>query len=129
MNTEALFALKKPVLWFSMAYAMLAIVGVLSLVPVPDVGVEGSDKLMHFSTYFLLSAGFTTLVRFNRSLLLIFIGLISYGVLLEFLQSLTGYRYMESYDMLANSAGVVCGLLVRFSSVPLWFRQKELQYF
>ncbi len=112
-----------------MAYAMLAIVGVLSLVPVPDVGVEGSDKLMHFSTYFLLSAGFTTLVRFNRSLLLIFIGLISYGVLLEFLQSLTGYRYMESYDMLANSAGVVCGLLVRFSSVPLWFRQKELQYF
>ncbi len=87
MQTKILAELKNPRLWFSMAYAMLAIVGVLSLVPAPNVGIEGSDKLMHFSTYFVLSVFFTVLVRFNRSLVLIAGGLISYGVLLEFLQS------------------------------------------
>jgi len=102
-------------------------VGVLSLIPAPDIDV--SDKSMHFVTYFFLSAGFTTLVRFNRSLVFVVVGLISYGILLEFLQGMTGYRLMETYDMLANSAGVVCGLIVRFSFLPEWFRKIELQLF
>lgn len=115
-----------------MAYAILAIVGVLSLIPVPDIAdidVKGSDKLIHFLVYFLLSAFFTVLVRFNRSLILIAAGLISYGILLEYLQSLTGYRMMEGYDILANSAGVICGLLVRAGTIPLRFRQIESNYF
>ena len=105
---------------------MLAIVGVLSLIPAPDIGV--SDKSMHFVTYFSLSAGFSLLVRLNRNLIFIAFGLISYGILLEFLQGMTGYRFMETYDMLANSAGVVCGLIVRFSSLPEWFRKIEFNF-
>ncbi|MCK4708451.1 MAG: VanZ family protein, partial [Gammaproteobacteria bacterium] len=115
---QALSALKNPRLWFSMAYALLAIVGVLSLVPAPEIDIEGSDKLMHFLTYFVLSACFTTLVRYNRSLIFIAVGLVAYGVLLEFLQGLTGYRFMEVYDVLANSIGVITGLSVRFSAIP-----------
>ena len=121
--------LKSPRLWFSMAYAMLAMVGVLSLIPSPDIGVEGSDKVIHFLTYFILSAGFTTLVRYRRNLMFVAAGLIGYGILLEFLQGLTGYRFMEGYDMLANSAGVICGLLIRFTAIPEWFRKIELLIF
>ena len=110
-----------------MAYAVLALVAVLSLIPSPDIGAN--DKFMHYLTYFILSAGFTTLVRHNRSLILIAVGLIGYGILLEFLQGMTGYRYMEVYDMLANSIGVLCGLLVRLSAIPCWFRRVELHFY
>ncbi len=127
MQTKPLTDLKKPRLWFSIAYVVLALVGVFSLIPSPDIGV--SDKSLHFITYFMLSAGFSTLVRFNRSMILVIVGLIGYGILLEFLQGMTEYRFMESYDMLANSAGVICGLIVRLSFVPEWFRKIELQLF
>ena len=35
--------------------------------------------------------------------------LIALGVSMEFLQRMTGYRYFEYIDMLANSAGVLLG--------------------
>lgn len=108
---------------------MLALVGVLSLLPAPEIDIEGSDKIMHLATYFILSAAFSTLVRHHKSILFIAIGLTGYGILLEFLQGLTGYRYMEVNDVLANTAGVLCGLLVRFSSVPHWFRNFEQRLF
>jgi len=127
LGIEPLTDLKKPRLWFSIAYVVLALVGVFSLIPSPDIGV--SDKSLHFITYFMLSAGFSTLVRFNRSMMLVVIGLIGYGVLLEFLQGMTEYRFMETYDMLANSAGVLCGLVVRLSFLPEWFRKIELLLF
>jgi len=102
---------------------MLAIVGVLSLIPSPDIG--GSDKFMHFITYFILSAIFTILVRFNRSLLWVAVGLIGYGIFLEYLQGMTGYRFLDNFDMLANSVGVMGGLLLRATPAPLWFRRAE----
>ena len=110
-----------------MAYAMLGLVALFSLLPSPDIGT--SDKVLHFTTYCSLSAGFTTLVRFNHQLLWVAVGLILYGILIEFLQNLTGYRYMEVADMLANSAGVFCGLLFRLTPVPVWFRQFENRLF
>jgi len=106
---------------------MLGIVAVLSLIPVPDVGV--SDKLMHFVTYAGLSAGFSTLVQHNRQLVYVAVGLIVYGIALEFLQGLTSYRYMEVYDMLANSTGVMTGLMIRLSPAASWFRRFEAKLF
>lgn len=103
---------------------MLAIVALASLLPAPEMGT--SDKLLHFLTYGVLSAVFSTLVCRRRSLLLVVPGLIMFGILLEFLQGMTGYRSMDIYDMLANSCGVIIGLLIRFSPVPIWFRQLEL---
>jgi VanZ family protein len=111
-----------------MAYAMLALVALLSLLPSPpDMG--GNDKVLHFLTYFALSAGFTTLVNPNYKLLWVATGLILYGILIEFLQGLTGYRYLEIADMLANSSGVFCGLLLRLTAVPVWFRRLEMRFF
>ena len=111
-------------LWFSLAYAMLAIVAIASLMPAPDIGT--SDKLLHFLTYGVMSAVFVTLVSRQRSLFLVVPGLILFGVVLEFLQGMTGYRSMEALDMLANGTGVMIGLMVRFSPIPVWFRRLEL---
>lgn len=106
---------------------MLALVGVLSLIPSPNIGA--SDKLIHFITYAGLSIGFTTLVQQRQKLIFVVAGLISYGILLEYLQGLTGYRDMDVLDMLANSAGVTGGLLIRLTPVPELFRTIEHKLF
>ena len=107
---------------------MLIIVGVLSLIPAPDMDIEGSDKIMHLLSYFVLSASFSVLIRYYRNLVVMAVGLIAYGILLEYLQSLTGYRYMEVYDALANNVGVIAGLLIRLTMIPEWFRRIEKKY-
>ena len=112
---------------YLLAFAMLVMVVVLSLVPAPQL-VAGSDKLIHFVVYLGLSAGFSILVCRNRSLYLVGAGLIVYGISIEWLQGLTGYRYFEYQDILANSAGVLVGLLIRMSPIPLWVRQLEQRW-
>ena len=120
--------LKHPRLWFALGYAMLALVAYVSLIPV-TIDVADSDKLLHLVTYFLLSAFFTTLVQNARRLWRVVPGLILFGVLIEILQGLTGYRYLEIMDMLANSLGVLVGVLVRLTPVPVWFRRLESRLF
>lgn len=112
-------------LWFSMAYIMLAVVAIVSLMPAPDL-MGTSDKLLHLLTYAFMSAVFSTLVCRNMSLFKVVPGLILFGIVLEFLQGMTGYRYLEVNDMLANSVGVFAGLLVRLTPIPRWFRQLEV---
>jgi len=107
-------ALQLPRLWFTLAYALTLTVGVLSLIPAPDPGV--SDKVVHFLTYAILSAGFSLIVEARKSLWLILFGLICYGLLLEWLQGLTGYRMEDMSDALANSLGVITGLGFYFFS-------------
>ncbi len=123
LKDQGLTELANPRFWFGMAYAMLILVGIMSLVPAPEIDIKESDKLMHFFTYFILSAFFTALTRFNRNLIFVAVGLIGYGILLEFFQGMTTYRFMEIYDMLANSAGVICGISIRLTLIPEWLRK------
>lgn len=41
----------------------------------------------------------------------LFVGLLCYGVLIEILQLLTGYRFMEFWDVVANTSGLGLGCL------------------
>ena len=114
MIKDAPFELHLRSLWFSLAYVQLLVVAVLSLTPaVPNVG--GSDKLGHFLAYAVLSIAFSLIIRQRKSLWRILFGLIAFGILMEYLQGLTGYRYADPEDALANSIGVVFGLLFHFS--------------
>lgn len=65
------------------------------------------DKIIHFSGYFTLSA---TFVLALRPLLFVpgLLGLITMGVVIEFLQKHTG-RSFDVTDMMANTLGVVIG--------------------
>ena len=71
----------------------------------------GADKIIHFSTYALLYI--SAWLAFPGALLnwVLHGSLLAYGLLIEGLQSLTGYRSAELGDMLANAAGLGLGCL------------------
>ena len=96
-------------LWYGCGVAMLLAVAVVSLIPAPDIGV--SDKLSHLLTYTLLSGWFCLLARQRTALACSMVALIAYGMMIEWLQSLTGYRYAEWGDVIANGAGCLLGTL------------------
>jgi VanZ family protein len=88
---------------------MLFAVAFVSLMPAPDLGV--GDKLSHLLTYTLLSGWFCLLARHRVALACSIGGLIAYGMMIEWLQGLTGYRYAEWGDVIANGAGCLLGAL------------------
>ena len=97
-------------LWYALGAMLLLAVMVASLIPMPDdVGI--SDKTGHLIVYLVLSGWFSLLAR-NRFILgMSLLGLVLYGMLIELLQGLTGYRFAEWGDVVANSLGCALGAL------------------
>ena len=94
-------------LWYGLGFLLLLAVMVASLLPAPDIGV--GDKSSHLLVYFVLS-GWFSLIAANRTILVYsLVGLVLFGILIEGLQGLTGYRYAEWGDVLANSLGCLLG--------------------
>lgn len=116
--------LKLPKFWFGLAFIGLLVLAVVSLIPAPDLG--GNDKIGHFFSYAILSAYLSLLVVQRKSLWRILFGLIAYGLLLEFMQSLTDYRSGDFADAVANSLGVITGLAFYFSPLRRLLRKLDL---
>jgi len=106
--------LERNALWL----AILATLGVaiLSLGALPKLNIgldlKSSDKYLHFIAYFTLCLlwFFALRDRLHRYVfrVLVPLGLILYGIILEGLQGgLTTYRTADIYDALANTAGVL----------------------
>ncbi len=88
---------------------------VLSLYPVPDVGIDlPSDKLLHLVAYFSIMGWFVQLYG-GVTRVYYGIGFVVLGIVLELLQGLTSYRMLEVLDMVANGGGVVLAYLVGIS--------------
>ena len=116
MNSYTPFELHLKPLWLGLVYLLLLIITILSLIPTTDsTNLGNSDKLAHFLAYAALSTGFSLVIQQRRSLWWVFFGLNGYGLLLEYLQGLTGYRTADINDAIANSIGVVAGLFAHFS--------------
>ena len=106
------------------------IIGVLSLSAVPklnlELGIKSGDKYLHFIAYFGLSIIWYFALR-NRIQKRVFnffvpLALIFYGIILEVLQSgITTYRTGDIYDAIANTAGVIVGLVL-FKRIIKWYR-------
>lgn len=94
-------------------YALLAAVLVVSLMPSEHLP-QGNDKIHHLVTYAILAAwSFIVFqARIPKSRARIAVGLILFGGFIELLQGLTGYRYAEWADVLANSTGVFIATLL-----------------
>ena len=107
-------------LWYLLGGLMLLGVAVVSLMPAPSVGV--SDKLSHLLTYFVLGGWFGLLAANRVVLGWTIVALVGYGMLLELLQGMTAYRYAEWGDVLANSVGVIAGILLYFSPLSRLLR-------
>jgi len=99
---------------------MLLLVGFVSLMPVPDTGVN--DKFSHLVTYFILGGWFGLLAASRVSLGWTIVGLVAYGMLIELLQGMTAHRYAEWGDVLANTVGTMAGILLYFSPLPRLLR-------
>ena len=103
---------KRPLLLFS-AFVVLIAITVLSLLP-PKSGMElpTNDKVGHFIAYGTCSMNVCLLFnRWKKELLFSLIGIVLYGVLIEFLQGFVR-RETSLYDFLANTAGVAIGVTI-----------------
>lgn len=107
-------ALRRVRLWAAQGWLLLAAIVYFSLTAdplLPDTELP-VDKLEHFGAYLLLMLLFTQLYPHLGAQRLLGSAFIGLGVLLEFLQGLTGYRMFDYADMLANGLGVLAGWLL-----------------
>jgi VanZ family protein len=113
--------------WFGLGLLMLIFVGIVSLVPgrdLPNLGI--SDKIEHALAYAVLSFWFGSILARRRLLVVMFIALLCFGALIEFLQGWMGLgRTADLRDMLANSLGAVLGLLLSITPLGNWAQRVE----
>ncbi|TXD49851.1 VanZ family protein [Polaribacter sp. IC073] len=87
----------------------------LSLMRVPkyDISISHLDKWQHCLAYFTLSLSWLFAVYKENKKYLIVFACVVFGIIIEILQhTLTNYRTGDYFDVIANSLGVLIGLLV-----------------
>ncbi len=83
-----------------------------------DIGI---DKLLHIGAYLVMSILFALSLPKSR-LIYPLLGAIGLGILLEYLQeSMTSYRMLDIYDILANIIGSLVGIWL------IWFLGRRVR--
>lgn len=97
--------------WLIGGWLMVVLVFYLSLTPIPPQPFTFSfaDKFEHSFAYASLSLWFCQIYLQRNARVALVLWLVAMGVVIEILQGLSGYRYFEYADMLANSTGVFIG--------------------
>ncbi len=102
--------LEFPLLWQGVGWLMVVLVVILSLLPHPSTPpIVTWDKSQHLLAYGGLMYWFGMVFPRHAPWILFLVAL---GAILEVLQGWSGYRYFEYTDMLANTLGVLVGLLL-----------------
>lgn len=102
--------------WLALGWLIVGAVIVLSLlskVPI-QVPLQFSDKIGHVIAYTVLMGWFVQLFQSRAVLIVHALLLIGMGVGLEFAQEYRS-RHFEYADMVANTVGVLFGLLMLFT--------------
>ncbi len=95
--------------------------------------IPNGDKLVHFTFYFVAAAlGFLYLtempkgkVGFKTGLMSLIVSLMFFGIIIEVVQqAFTSNRSGDVFDALANSIGVICGVVVLYA---LFYEQRRLK--
>jgi VanZ family protein len=102
---------------------LLVMVMVLSLAPVSQPDFSPNDKVNHFIAYGTLS--FVGLLAFARWFWVLGF-LFCYGVLIEFLQGMTEYRFASAADVVANSLGLLIGSVVFAMLFKIFLKNSRL---
>ncbi len=102
------------ILWLILGWTLVGLVVFFSVITSPPetLGLLGGDKLLHFSTYAVIMVWFGLIYLPGRAYLNLGVGFIMMGIVLEFIQGVTGYRSLEYFDMIANAIGVSIGWLL-----------------
>lgn len=115
--SAALKPLRHARLWLVLWCAAVLAVILVSLAPPPPLALpQNSDKVEHFLAYFVLAASAVQLFATRRMLWGGAAGLVVMGVGIEWAQgALTVTRMADPMDALANTTGVVAGMLTVFT--------------
>lgn len=111
--------------WMALGWALVAGVVLGSLLPggaLPSFAAE--DKLLHAASYCLLMIWFAGLYERRRHVL-IALGVLALGVVLDVLQGTVSSRSFEWLDIAANGAGVVLGLVLSLWVLGGWCQRVE----
>jgi len=118
--------LRYPRLWLGLGWGAVVFAIVLFLVPMSRLPqVQVSDKTEHFAAYLLLSLWFAGIYPRGRYWI-IAIGLCVLGVLIEFAQGAMQLgRHADAMDVVANSTGIVAGLVLCWIGLGGWAQWVE----
>ena len=120
--------LRYPRFWQTLAWTLLLTVAVLTLMPRPPrvdlIPLLSWDKAQHFIAYAVLMWTFLQAWE-GRHTLRWAVLLVLAGIGLELLQGAMGVRFLEYFDMFANSVGVALGYLVWRTPLGRGFRYIE----
>lgn len=97
--------------WLASGWLWIVTVCYLSLMPHPPqpVSFPGADKIEHVCAYVSLMWWFCQLYTARPARIRLALAFVAMGAGIEVLQGLSGYRYFEYADMLANTTGVLVG--------------------
>ena len=107
--------------WLSIGIVFLITILVLALVPASRVSaiVIFSDKVSHFVSFFFLMLWFSGVFRL-RLTPWVALGLLCFGLLIEYLQSLLPYRAAEMADAASDLGGILTGWLLAVAGLRHW---------
>jgi VanZ family protein len=121
-----LLPLRHPRLWLVGGWVLVALALLASLTPtqnLPNIGA--SDKLEHLTAYALMTLWFAGIYPRSRYIM-IGIGMFFLGALIEAAQgSMEWGRQADVYDMLANTTGIVAGLIAAWLGLGGWAQRVE----
>jgi VanZ family protein len=117
----------RPALWVGLWLAAIAATVVVCLLPPPPMAVpHGLDKLEHVMGYAALSAGAVWLFAGMRGQCRAAAGLVALGVALEWAQgALTTTRLADPADAVANTVGVLLGLVLAATPAARWLERLD----
>ncbi len=115
---------------YTIAIALTIFIAITSLVSLKGIktvslGISNFDKIVHFTSYFLLTLSWffamQTLLKNRKTKIILIVSLISYGIIIEALQGgMTTHRQADVFDILANSLGVLLATFL-FPRLNRWF--------
>lgn len=113
--------LRFPKLWLAGGILILALTLVLALAPLGRSTTLDvlTDKGAHFLAFTGLMVWFCGVFRL-RLTVLVAIGLLGFGILIELLQSRLPYRTAEMADVIFDGGGIVTGWLMAVAGLRHW---------
>ncbi len=119
--------------WRAAGFLLLVVVLVATLMPavwfLEDTRdlvtwFMGVDKWLHVGTFLFLAVWFAGQYE-RRAYWRIAVGLVMFGILIELCQRMISYRSAEWYDLAADVAGILAGLLVARLGMGGWSLRAE----
>ena len=85
---------------------------------------EGVDKWLHGITFTVLSVWFAGMYR-RESYWKIAVALLVFGIVIEVCQRMVSYRSAELFDVGADAAGIMLGLMISLAGMGGWCLRVE----